>query len=67
MIVTRITAILSIAVLSGCATWTHPHKSASDWNADLYRCEVDAAPVHDPWRALAMKQNCMRLKGWRTN
>lgn len=57
--------MLITALLAGCATWEHPTKRGAEWDADLYACEVQAAPVQDPWRALQMKEQCMRLKGWR--
>ena len=66
VVVVAIAAALgAFALLTGCATWSHPFKDASAFHMDAYACEVQAAPVQDPWRALEMKKSCMRLKGWR--
>lgn len=59
-----ITIALWVLLLAGCATWTHPTKGEEQYHADLYACEVQAAPAQDPWRVLQMKVRCMQLKGW---
>ena len=53
-----------VLVLSGCSTWTHPVKGGESFQRDVYDCEVQAAPVQDPWRARLMTEKCMRVKGW---
>tara|TARA_R110000868_G_scaffold411755_1_gene708919 strand:- start:31652 stop:31840 length:189 start_codon:yes stop_codon:yes gene_type:complete len=58
--------LICTLLLSGCAVWSHPTKGPAEWDQDLYRCEVEAAPANDNYRALMMKQRCMQLKGWRT-
>ena len=58
-------ALGAFALLIGCTTWQHPHKDESAFNRDIYDCEVQSAPVVDPWRAAQMRERCMRLKGWR--
>jgi len=60
--------VLLIALaMSGCATWTHPTKTERDYYADLYDCEVQAAPVQNEYRVLQMKIRCMQIKGWRSD
>ena len=55
----------AILLIAGCATWSHPFKDESAFHMDAYECEVQAAPVQDPVRAMMMRQRCMELKGWR--
>lgn len=58
-------AILAL-LLAGCAnTWHHPTKSAQDGQRDAYECEREAAPVLDPMRNSAMRERCLRLRGWK--
>lgn len=54
-----------VSLLTGCATWHHPFKDEAAFHMDAYDCDVQAAPVQDPMRAMMMKDRCMRLKGWR--
>lgn len=54
-----------VFLLVGCAPWTHPTKNEDDFRRDWYECTRDAAPVQDAIRALDMKGQCMRLRGWR--
>ena len=62
------TLLILTLLLTGCATnWTHSTKDDSEYWPDLYRCEVDAAPVQDPYRFAVMRQRCMEVKGWRVN
>ena len=57
-------AVLAI-LLSGCTTWRHPTKGESEYQADYYACEKDAAPQQDPLLWRSMMERCMRVKGWR--
>lgn len=60
-----ITMILA-AALAGCGTtWTQPGRTDADWERDFYECQRDASAQADAGESTAMRQRCMRLKGWR--
>lgn len=59
-------AALLALLLTGCAaTWHHPTKGQAEFDADLYRCDVEVSGFRDPYQFAVMRQRCMQLKGWR--
>ena len=59
-------AILAVVlILSGCAHYTKPGGSSTEFENDYYQCQRDSAPVADQWRRIAMEDRCLKSKGWR--
>ena len=71
----RIIVLLAL-LLAGCAThWSKGGATADDFNRDEYACERDAYAAGGavilyggsavmPTRNAAMKERCLRAKGW---
>jgi uncharacterized protein YceK len=57
--------LIAAILLTGCATYSHPTKGESGYQADRYECEKDAAAVQNNLQAVHMMDRCMKVKGWR--
>lgn len=60
-------ALLLAVALGGCAraVWTHPTKTATDFESDRSACRFDVSRAADPAFAAMHLGDCMRGKGWR--
>lgn len=61
-----------VLLLSACATsggsstyvYRKPGSSQATYDADIYACERDAAPVQDLIQKRSMVNRCMAVHGW---
>lgn len=56
---------LVVLMLAGCASYTHPSKSAADLKTDQYECQRDALQAGAGGLLyFAMTDACMEARGW---
>lgn len=62
----RSLAAILLIVLPGCGSWSQVGKGQAEFEGDMYECMREAAPAAaDMSYVGALRDACMRRKGWR--